>query len=98
MPRAEEGTAMDRWNGQVALITGGARGLGRATARLLASRGVAIGVNYATGAAGAEAVVAELRAAGGKAIAVGADVADAAAVGAMVARVEGELGPINILV
>lgn len=83
---------------QVAVVTGGARGLGRATARLLAARGAGVCVSYAARADAAEAVVAEVRAAGGRAIAVGADVADADAVAAMIARVEAELGPVTILV
>jgi 3-oxoacyl-[acyl-carrier protein] reductase len=86
------------WRDQVALVTGGARGIGRATARLLAQHGAAVGVNYAAHAQAAEEVVAELTRAGGRAIAVAADVADAAAVEAMVARTEKELGALTILV
>jgi NAD(P)-dependent dehydrogenase (short-subunit alcohol dehydrogenase family) len=80
----------------VAVVTGGARGLGRATARL--QRGAAVCVNYAVHADAAEAVVAEIVSAGGRAIAVAADVADLVAVEAMVARTEAELGPVTILV
>ena len=86
------------WRNQVAVVTGGARGLGRATARLLAQRGAAVCVNYAARADAAEAMVAEIAAAGGRAIAVAADVADPAAVEAMVARTEAKLGPVTILV
>jgi 3-oxoacyl-[acyl-carrier protein] reductase len=86
------------WRDQVALVTGGARGLGRATARLLAQRGAAVCVNYAAHGDAAEALVAAIAAAGGRAIIVRADVADAAAVEAMVARAEAELGPLTILV
>ena len=86
------------WPNQVAVVTGGARGLGRATARLLAQRGAAVCVNYAVHADAAEAVVAEIAAAGGRAIAMAADVTDSAAVEAMVARTEAELGPVTILV
>ena len=86
------------WNNQVAVVTGGARGLGRATARLLAQRGAAVCVNYAVHADAAEALIAEIATAGGRAIAVAADVADSAAVEAMVARTEAELGPVTILV
>src|SRR5258707_14757028 len=86
------------WRNQVAVVTGGARGLGRATARLLAQRGAAVCVNYAVHADAAEAVVAEIATAGGRAIAAAADVADSAAVEAMVARAEAELGPVTILV
>jgi NAD(P)-dependent dehydrogenase (short-subunit alcohol dehydrogenase family) len=86
------------WDNQVAVVTGGARGLGGATARLLAQRGAAVCVNYAVHTDAAEAVVAEIATAGGRAIAVAADVTDPAAVEAMVARTEAELGPVTILV
>jgi len=86
------------WIGQVALVTGGARGIGRASVRRLASRGAAVAINYTSRPDAAEALAAEIRAAGGRAIAVGADVADAAAVDAMAARTTRELGPITILV
>jgi 3-oxoacyl-[acyl-carrier protein] reductase len=86
------------WRNQVAVVTGGARGIGRATARLLAQRSAAVCVNYAVHADAAEAVVAEIATAGGRAIAVAADVADSVAVQAMVARAEAELGPVTILV
>jgi 3-oxoacyl-[acyl-carrier protein] reductase len=89
---------MMKWRDQVAVVTGGARGLGRATARLLAQRGAAVCVNYAVHADAAEALIAEVVTAGGRAIAVAADVADAAQVEAMVARSEAELGPVTILV
>ena len=82
----------------MAVVTGGARGLGRATAQLLARRGAAVCVNYAVHADAAEAVVAEIATAGGRAIAAAADVADSAAVEAMVAHTEAELGPVTILV
>src|SRR5438034_495899 len=86
------------WREQVAVVTGGARGLGRATARLLARRGGAVCVNYAAHADAAEALIAEIAAAGGRAIAVAADVGEAAPVEAMIARTEAELGPVTVLV
>jgi 3-oxoacyl-[acyl-carrier protein] reductase len=89
---------MMEWRDQVAVVTGGARGLGRAMAWLLAQRGAAVCVNYAAHEDAAEALIAEIAAAGGRAIAVAADVADSAAVEAMVARTEAELGPVTILV
>src|SRR4029453_15829070 len=89
---------MMEWRDQVAVVTGGARGLGRATARLLAQRGAAVCVNYAAHADAAEALVAEIATAGARAFAVAADVAGSAAVEAMVARTEAKLGPVTILV
>jgi len=89
---------MVSWRDQVALVTGGARGIGRATARFLAQRGAAVCVNYAVHADAAEVVVAEIIAAEGRAIAAVADVAEVGAVEAMVARAEKELGPVTILV
>src|ERR1700745_511742 len=86
------------WREQMAVVTGGARGLGRATARLLAQRGAAVCVNYAGHADAAEALVAEVATVGGRGLAVAADVADSAAVEAIVARTEAELGPVTILV
>jgi 3-oxoacyl-[acyl-carrier protein] reductase len=86
------------WRDQVAVVTGGARGLGRATARLLAERGAAVCVNYAAHRDAADALVAEIAGTGGRAIAVAADVAEAKAVEAMVARAQAELGPVSILV
>src|SRR5215469_17056204 len=89
---------MMEWRNQVAVVTGGSRGIGQATARLLAQRGAAVCVNYAVHADAAEAVVAEIATAGGRAIAVAADVARSAAAEAMIARTEAELGPVTILV
>jgi 3-oxoacyl-[acyl-carrier protein] reductase len=86
------------WSGQVAVVTGGSRGIGRATALLLARRGAAVCVNYAARPNAAEAVVGQINKAGGRAIAVAADVADEQAVGAMMARAAAELGPITIVV
>src|SRR5262249_44208091 len=89
---------MMEWRNEVAVVTGGARGIGRATARLLAQRGSAVCVNYAAHADAAQALVAEIASVGGRAIAAAADVADSAAVETMVARTEAELGPVTILV
>jgi NAD(P)-dependent dehydrogenase (short-subunit alcohol dehydrogenase family) len=86
------------WTDQVAVVTGGARGIGRAIALALAERGAAVCVNYASRPDAAEAVASEITAAKGRAITVRADVADFHAVESMMRRVEAELGPVSILV
>lgn len=82
----------------VALITGSGRGIGAATARLAAKRGWAVCVNYVKRADSAEAVVAAIRAAGGKAIAVQADSAKPADVKRLFERVDADLGRLTALV
>jgi 3-oxoacyl-[acyl-carrier protein] reductase len=89
---------MMAWRDQVALVTGGARGIGAATARLLAKHGAAVCVNYARNAEAAESLVAEIIAAGRRTVAAKADVGDMAAVEEMVGRTERKLGPVTILV
>ena len=82
----------------VLLITGASRGIGAATARLAASRGWDLALNYSRDAAAADSVAAEVRALGRRAITVAADVADEAAVLAMFGRIDAELGPLSGLV
>lgn len=86
------------WTGQVALVTGGARGIGRAIVQRLAREGAAVCINYASNAGAAQSLHAEIAATGGRVISVAADVADEAAVEAMVHRATAELGPVTILV
>ncbi|MFO1272010.1 MAG: SDR family oxidoreductase [Rubrivivax sp.] len=82
----------------VLLVTGGSRGIGAATALRAAAAGWDVAVNYARDAAAAEQVAAQVRAAGRRAFAVAADVADEAAVLAMFARVDAEWGRLDGLV
>jgi len=86
------------WFEQVALVTGGSRGIGRASALELARRGAAVCVNYVARADAAEALVGEITASGGRAIALAADVGDQAQVGQLVERLEAAFGPVTILV
>ncbi len=83
---------------RVALVTGSSRGLGAAIALRLARDGMAVAVNDAHGGARALAVVREIRATGGVAEAVGADVTDEEQVARLVAVVTATLGPIDVLV
>jgi len=82
----------------VLLITGASRGIGAATARRAAAAGWDVAINYARDAAAADGVAAEVRALGRRALTVAADVADEAAVLAMFARIDAELGPLGGLV
>lgn len=83
--------------GKVAVVTGGGRGIGRGIATVLAARGVAVAV-WDLNLEGAEETVDAIRKAGGTAIAVAGDAADATDVAAAATRTRGELGPVTILV
>lgn len=87
---------MDRLKGKTAIISGGATGMGAASARLFASEGAAVGVIDRNVEAG-EALVAELKAAGHRAVFARADVSSKAEVEAAVAAVNAALGPVNVL-
>ncbi|MFM7471653.1 MAG: 3-oxoacyl-[acyl-carrier-protein] reductase [Nodosilinea sp.] len=84
--------------GQVGVVTGASRGIGRAIALGLAAAGAKVVVNYAQSAQAAEAVVEQIQAAGGQALALQADVAQVDQVERLVAETVEKLGPINILV
>lgn len=84
--------------GQVALVTGGSRGIGRAICLALGARGAKVAVNFASNAAKAEEVVAELAKLGSESIACGFDVADPEAVDAGVKEIVAKFGKIDILV
>ena len=83
---------------KIALVTGGSRGIGAAVAERLAREGYAVAVNYRVRQDCAESVVGAITAAGGRAMAVQADVAERAAVEDMVHRVEDAFGPVSLLV
>lgn len=84
--------------GKVALITGGSKGIGRAIAVAYAKAGVGVVLTYLSDQAGAQDVVGEITATGGRATAIQADARDAASVARMVSQVIEEFGQIDILV
>lgn len=89
---------MGKGQRKVLLVTGGGRGIGAATARLAAQQGWTVAVNYATNSLTADEVVRQIRAGGGSAMAVQADVAMEAQVLAMFERIDAKFGPVTGLV
>ncbi|MFW5923998.1 MAG: SDR family NAD(P)-dependent oxidoreductase [archaeon] len=89
---------MDALTGRIALVTGSSRGIGAATAKLLAERGAKVVVNYHSNEAAAEDTATAVRSSGGDALVVQADVRDERAVTRMVDRAVDEWGSIDILV
>jgi NAD(P)-dependent dehydrogenase (short-subunit alcohol dehydrogenase family) len=83
---------------KVMVITGGGRGIGAQTARIAAQRGYAVAVNYQSNRQAAEALVAEIQASGGKALAVGANVASEEDVLRLFSAVDEALGRVSVLV
>jgi len=83
---------------RTALITGGSRGIGRATAELLARAGARVALNYVRDEAAVNAAVRDIRAAGGEAMALAGDVADAAAARQLVRDVVAAWGRLDIVV
>ena len=90
----DKNTVMSR----VALVTGGSGGIGRAVVRRLVQDGIAVGVHYAGNKAKADSLVEEIIAHGGRAIAIGGDVADADAMDAVFGAVEVAFGGIDVVV
>jgi 3-oxoacyl-[acyl-carrier protein] reductase len=85
-------------DGRIALVTGGSRGIGAAICEELAAAGAIVAVNYARNAEAAGEVCGRIAAAGGTAHGVQGDVASAAGAAALVAAVESDIGPIDVLV
>ncbi|HEY5893536.1 MAG TPA: glucose 1-dehydrogenase [Chthoniobacterales bacterium] len=91
-------THSKKLTGKVAVVTGASKGIGTAIARALAAEGASVVVNYASSKAGAEAVVAEIEANGGKAIAVQANVANKAEIERLFEESKKAFGQLDILV
>lgn len=89
---------MQALHDKVALVTGGSRGIGAAAALALAKAGANVAVNYRCRNEEAEKVCSAIRASGGHAISLAADVSKSAAVAEMITRVQAELGPVGILI
>lgn len=89
---------MGKLSGRVALVTGASKGIGAGIAKALAAEGASVVVNYASSKAGADAVVDAITKAGGKAVAVGADISNATQVDTLVDAALSNFGRLDILI
>ena len=89
---------MGKLTNKVAVVTGASKGIGAGIAKGLAAEGAAVVVNYSSSKQGADRVVAEIKAKGGKAIAVQADVAKAADVQRLFSETKKAFGQLDVLV
>src|SRR5262245_13043992 len=96
--RQERRRAMGKLQNQVAVVTGASKGIGAGIAKALAAEGASVVVNYASSKAGADKVVKEIAATGGKAVAVQADLAKPAEVTKLFEETKKAYGKLNILV
>src|SRR5579872_6581192 len=89
---------MSKLKGKVAVVTGASKGIGAGIAKALAAEGAAVVVNYASSRGGADKVVAEIEKAGGKAVAIQADMSKSADVTRLFAETKQVLGTPSVLV